>query len=200
METGIREPVAAYGKKKFTIQEYLDLENAASEKNEYFQGEIFAMSGGTLTHNTIAVNALTLLTTKLKGKPCRPFGSDQRIHVKKNSLTTYPDVSVVCGEVTTLHNDEYNVLNPILIIEILSPSTRNYDRGEKFKLYREIPTLREYILIDSEAVQVEAFFLNAHGNWELNEVNDVRASIQLPSLQLIVEVQELYGGTALLNR
>lgn len=198
MELEVREPISAYGKKKFSVQEYLELENAATEKHEFFQGEIFAMSGATLVHNTIAVNVLTLLKKQLSGKPCQPFGSDQRIHIEKNSLITYPDVSVICGTIRTWNNDQFNVLNPTVILEILSPSTRNYDRGEKFKLYRELSTLREYVLIDSESIHVEAFFLNPSGNWELREVNYPEEKIRLDSIQVVLELRELYEDTGLL--
>src|ERR1700704_5500452 len=97
--TELREPIAAYGKKKFTIEEYLEYENASEEKHEYYQGEIFAMSGPKVTHNIIAGNILGELSQKLKGKSCRPFHSDQRIHILENTLFTYPDISIVCGEI-----------------------------------------------------------------------------------------------------
>ncbi|MBX3242340.1 MAG: Uma2 family endonuclease [Chitinophagaceae bacterium] len=167
MET--REPAIAYGKQKFTIEEYLSMEEAATEKSEYYRGEIFAMSGAKLPHNTISVNLLIELGNKLKGKQCKPYGSDQRIHIEANTLFTYPDISIVCGETKTLNNDNWNVLNPAVIIEVLSPSTKNYDRGEKFKLYRDIPTLKEYILVDSESLHIEIFRLNEAHRWELEE-------------------------------
>ncbi len=147
----VKEPALAYAKGKYTIEEYLQMENAASEKHEYYQGEIFAMSGAKIEHNKVTSNLHYALRSKLKGKPCQPFGSDQRIHIEKNTLFTYPDISVVCGDLLTLNDDEYNVLNPSIIFEVASPSTRDYDRGEKFKLYRDIPTLKEYILVNPEA-------------------------------------------------
>ncbi|MEJ7684892.1 MAG: Uma2 family endonuclease [Segetibacter sp.] len=148
MDLELREPLAIYGKKIFSIAEYLELETAAIEKSEYYQGEIFAMSGALLPHNIIKVNTLGYLHQKLKGKSCRPFNSDMRVHVEKNTLFTYPDISVVCGEPKTLNDDNFNLLNPRVIIEVLSKSTKNYNRGDKFKLYRDIPTLKEYILIE----------------------------------------------------
>ncbi len=165
----VREPAVAYGKKTFTIEEYLEIENAAIEKSEYYKGEIFAMAGTKLPHNIISRNTMGLLYQKLKGKNCQPFGSDLRVHIEANTLFTYPDISIVCGKVESLNNDDMNILNPAIIIEILSPSTKNYDRGEKFKLYRDIPTLKEYILIDSKSISVEAFRLNQNNHWELEE-------------------------------
>ena len=126
----VREPAIAYGKQKFTIEEYLAMEEAATEKHEYYKGEIFAMSGLKVPHNTISINILVELGNKLKGKKCRPFSSDQRMHIATNTLFTYPDISIICGEPETLNNDNWNILNPAVIIEVLSPSTRNYDCGE----------------------------------------------------------------------
>ena len=188
----INEPAVAYGKKTFTIEEYLQYENSASEKHEYYQGEIFAMSGALVPHNMIASNVLIALGQKLKGKSCRPFNSDQRIHIEKNTLFTYPDVSVICGDIQTLNNDEYNVLNPSVIIEVLSKSTKNYDRGEKFKLYRDIPTLKEYILIDSESPGIECFRINQQGLWELKEYKSIDKLLEIPTLQLALSLEEIY--------
>ena len=105
---------------------------AAIEKHEYYHSEIFAMSGAKVAHNRISKNTLVGIGKKLAGKSCEPFNSDQRIHIEKNTLFTYPDISIICGEVLTLNNDEWNALNPTVIIEVLSPSTKNYDRAEKF--------------------------------------------------------------------
>jgi Uma2 family endonuclease len=195
----VREPLVAYGKKKFSIAEYLELESAALEKSEYYQGEIFAMSGALLPYNIIAVNTLVYIHQKLKGKSCRPFNSDMRVNVEKNTLFTYPDISVVCGEVKTLNDDNFNLLNPTVIIEVLSKSTKNYDRGDKFKLYRDIPTLKEYILINSEAIGIEAFRLNEKNHWELEEYKGIEEKLQIPVLQLAISLSEVYEGTKLKN-
>ena len=160
----VKEPLPAYSKDRYTIEEYLEMENAAAEKHEYYKGEIFAMSGAKLTHNMIVTNIFGNLYSKLKGKPCRPFGSDMRIHIPANTLFTYPDISVMCGEIESRDNDDMNFLNPTVIIEVLSPSTKNYDRGEKFRLYRDIPSLKEYILVDSESISIEAFHINSSGH------------------------------------
>ena len=189
----VREPAVAYGN-KFTVTEYLEMEEAATVKHEYYKGEIFAMSGAKVPHNRILKNTLIALGKKLAGKSCEPFGSDQRIHIEKNTLFTYPDISIICGEVETLNNDEWNVLNPTVIIEVLSPSTKNYDRGEKFKLYRDIATLREYILIDSESVNVEAFYINKDGNWELKEYKNSNEILSLQSVQTSLALKEIYEG------
>jgi Uma2 family endonuclease len=193
----VREPAIAYGKQKFSIEEYLEMENASIEKHEYYKGEIFAMSGAKIPHNTISRNLLGTLFAKLKGKRCQPYGSDARIHIESNTLFTYPDISVICGEIITLNNDEYNVLNPTVIIEILSKSTKNYDRGEKFKLYRDIATLKEYILVDSESIHIEVFRLNADNRWELEEYNKITEHLQIKAIEETVPLSEIYEGVSI---
>lgn len=194
MDMEVREPAVAYGRQKFTIEEYLAMEEAAVEKHEYYKGEIFAMSGSKVPHNEISGNFFAALHNRLRGKKCKPYNSDQRVHIEENSLFTYPDISVVCDEVLTRNNDNWNVLNPTVIIEVLSPSTKNYDRGEKFMLYRDIPTLREYILVDSEHVHIEAFRLNAAHRWELEEYNSLEDQLHVKAISEIIPVAEIYDG------
>jgi len=195
----LNEPAVAYGKEKMSIEAYLEMENAADEKSEYYKGEIFAMSGAKVPHNTVATSLLVTLGQKLKGKKCKPFNSDQRIHIPSNTLFTYPDISIICGEVITLNNDDYNVLNPTVIIEVLSRSTRNYDRGEKFKLYRDIPTLKEYMLADSESIHVEVFRLNANGHWELEEYNSLSDVVIIKAIDETIILSEIYDGVQIVG-
>jgi Uma2 family endonuclease len=195
----IREPAVAYGKEKFSIDEYLRMENTEVVKHEYYQGEIFAMSGAKVPHNTIVVNLLIKLGQKLKGKKCKPFNSDQRIHIPSNTLFTYSDISIICGEIITLNNDEYNVLNPTVIIEVLSSSTKNYDRGEKFKLYRDITTLKEYILVDSESIHIETFRLNENDHWELEEYNSAEDILIIKAIEENITLSEIYDGVRINN-
>jgi len=193
----VREPAIDYKRRKYSIEEYLEIEKSASEKHEYFQGEIFAMSGAKLEHNIVSRNLLVALSNKLKGKPCKPFGSNLRIHIEKNSLFTYPDISVFCEDVETLNDDKANALNPTLIIEVLSPSTRSYDLGEKFSLYRSVPTLKEYVAVDPLKVYIEVHFINNNNNWELCEYKDISDDIYLPSLQMSLRISEIYEGIEL---
>jgi Uma2 family endonuclease len=190
----VREPAVAYSKQKISIEEYLEMENTSIEKHEYYRGEIFAMSGAKMPHNRISSNLMITLGQKLKGKKCQPYGSDARIHIESNTLFTYPDISIICGEVITLNNDDYNVLNPAVIIEILSPSTKNYDRGEKFKLYRDITTLKEYILVDSESIHIEVFRLNETRHWELEEYNTITDHLSIKAIDETVSISEIYEG------
>jgi len=191
----IREPAVAYGYKKWTVDEYLEMENVAIDKHEYYQGEIFDMSGTKLQHVIVTDNFKNNLFNQLKGKPCQPYGNDLRIHIEKNTLFTYPDISVFCGEVETRNDDEMNALNPTVIVEVLSPSTKSYDRGEKFKLYRDIDTLKEYILVDPLTVNIEAYHINASGNWELKEYKNIKESLYMPSIQVSVPLKDIYERT-----
>ncbi len=196
MHSEVREPAVAYGKNKFTIDEYLSIEQEATEKSEYYKGEIFSMSGAKIGHNRVCSNLNHALLSGLKGKPCQPFGSDQRVHITKNTLFTYPDISVYCGKIETLNDDEFNALNPTVIIEVLSASTRNYDRGDKFKLYRDIPTLKDYILVDSETIGIEAFSLNHEQNWVLKEYKSLEDILAIPSIDCFIAVEEIYDSVA----
>jgi len=190
----VREPVVLYGKNKLTVAEYLEYEKESDQKHEYYQGELFAMADAKVAHNRIVTRLTVLVGQQLRGKTCEPFNSDQRIHVPANTLFTYPDISIVCGPVKTLNNDNYNILNPSIIIEVLSPGTKNYDRGEKFQLYRDIPTLKEYVLIDSQFLHIEAFRINAQGHWELEEYNTAIATLLMPLIGVAIPVHEIYEG------
>ncbi|MCC6287057.1 MAG: Uma2 family endonuclease [Chitinophagaceae bacterium] len=188
----VREPVVAYSRQKFTIEEYLAMEEAAVEKHEYYKGDIFAMSGSKVAHNEISGNFFAALHNRLRGKKCKPYNSNQRVHIEANSLFTYPDISVVCDEVLTRNNDNWNILNPVVIIEVLSPSTKNYDRGEKFMLYRDIPTLREYILVDSKSIHIEVFRLNTTLRWELEEYKSLEDLLHIKAINETIPVAEIY--------
>ncbi|PQJ11700.1 Uma2 family endonuclease [Flavipsychrobacter stenotrophus] len=191
----VREPALAYRNQKFTIEEYLEMENATDEKHEYYQGEIFAMSGAKHEHDIVTINLTAALRIKLKKKPCRPNSSDMRIYIPKNTLFTYPDVSIVCGEPEFLNDDQFNLLNPVIIIEVLSASSRSYDRGDKFKLYRDIPSLKEYILIDPERISIEAFYINAESEWALKEFNNISDTLSLNSIKVSLPLADIYDGT-----
>src|SRR5688572_10342310 len=152
------------------------------------------MAGAKVAHNRIVVRLTGLLSQQLRGKTCEPFNSDQRIHIPQNTLFTYPDISIVCGPVKTMDNDDYNILNPSIIIEVLSSGTKNYDRGEKFQLYRDIPTLKEYILIDSQFIHIESFRINVKGLWELEEYKFPEQVLPLPLINASFPVRDIYEG------
>ena len=193
----VREPAVAYGKNKFTVEEYLEMEKSSDVKHEFYKGEIFAMSGAGPKHNIISINLIGALLKELDGKSCRPFGSDMRIHIPENTLYTYPDISIICGDIISGDEDEDSATQPVVIIEILSKSTKSYDRGDKFKLYREIPALRDYILIDSERIGIEAFSLNDEMLWELREYKNLDATLIIKSIAANIELKDIYKDTKL---
>ena len=178
---------------KFISQEeYLATERLASEKHECFQGEVFAMSGATFTHNKIFSNTFLETGIQLKGKKCNTYGSDLRIHIPKNSLFTYPDITVICGDPDLLDNKFDTAKNPTVLFEILSKSTRDYDKGGKFTLYRDIETLKEYILIDSEKVGVEKFTRNDDNSWLLTEYKTLEESFKIASVEVELKLIDIY--------
>ena len=192
METEVKEPAVSYQKKYITKEEYLATEEKSLEKHEYYGGEIFTMSGVKIPHTRISMNLLGSLLPHLKRKPCKPFGPDQRVYIEKNGLFTYPDLSIVCGKTETKNNDNRNVTNPSVIIEILSTATKNYDRGDKFKLYRDLPTLNEYILVDSTAIGIENFCINSDGFWELKEYKNMNDSLFIKTIGFIILLADIY--------
>lgn len=193
----VREPAIVYGKRKFTVNEYLELEKASQEKHEYYRGEIFNMAGAGVKHNLIFKNLFVELGYKLKGDPCQPYGSDLRIRIPENSLFTYPDISIICGDIVNTGDEKETGLQPAVIIEILSETTRDYDRGIKFKLYRDIPALKEYILIDSEAIDIEVFRLSADGHWQLEEYKSPEEILHIKTIAFEISLNDIYNGTKL---
>jgi len=191
----VKEAAVSYNKQHYTIEEYLQMERASNVKHEYYQGEIFAMAGASDRHNWMFTNIFLETGIQLKNTSCRPYGSDMRMHIPENTLFTYPDISIYCGDPTAINED--TVIKPTIIIEILSPSTRDYDRGTKFNLYRDIPTLKEYMLIDSEKIGVEVFRVNAHNQWELQEYKTLQQTVQLPTVGVSLSMQNIYKGTLL---
>lgn len=178
--------------RKLTESEYLEIERAAEFKSEFFDGEVFAMSGGSPRHSLIAVNFVSELRRVLRGKPCRPYNSDLRIKVEASGLITYPDLSVVCGPLEFLDEHGDTVVNPTLIIEVLSPSTEGYDRGKKFDNYRLIPSLREYVLVSQERPFIARYFKKDDGEWVLRDASGVEAVLHLDSLDETVSLAEIY--------
>src|SRR5690554_2627195 len=191
----VRDPIVIYNKSKFTVEEYLRFEKQSLQKHEHFNGEIFAMAGASPRHNIIFSNTFRELAYHLKGQSCKPYGSDLRIHIPENNLFTYPDISVICGEIIPSEIDVDTAVQPSIIIEILSPATKDYDRGGKFRLYRDIPSLKEYLLIDSESINVEVFRINLQGNWELQEHRSADDRLALPTVGFLLPIKEVYQGT-----
>lgn len=154
---------------KATYAEYLEMEEKALEKHEYLRGVIYAMSGGTSDHGRIAASMTIELGVALRGRPCNVYSSDVRIRIIETDLATYPDVSVVCGKVEHAADDRHGVVNPILVVEVLSDSTEAYDRGAKAAHYRRIPSLKEYVFVDQKTKKIEVYRRFDHNRWEFSE-------------------------------
>ena len=175
-----------------TREDYLAMEAVAGQRHEFYRGEVYAMAGGTFRHADIATNILSALRVKLRGKSCRAMNSDMRLHTP-SGLDTYPDVSAFCGT-AELTDKDTTLLNPALIVEVLSPSTRDYDKGGKFTLYRSIPSLEDYLLVDSEEVFVEHFRRIGAGEWVLREYTDLADEVPLDSIVERLALSEIYAG------
>ena len=152
---------------RFDADAYLAWEAIQSERHEYFQGEVFAMAGGTENHNTVALNAAVALRSHLKGTPCKVFISDLRVQVAAVDAYFYPDVVVRCQPKTAPDGRAVSTDVPVLVVEVLSDSTATWDRGGKFAAYRQLPSLQEYVLIDPQAQTVELYRRNAAQRFEL---------------------------------
>jgi Uma2 family endonuclease len=152
-----------------TYAQYLEAEQASETKHEFLRGEVYAMAGGSPEHAALAAAIITELGVALRGHPCRVFSSDLRVRVDANDLSTYPDVTVICGTLTRSELDPHAATNPILIVEVLSDSTEAYDRGEKFAHYRRLPSLREYLLVSQREPRLESYRRTATGEWMLSE-------------------------------
>ncbi len=173
-------------------EEYLLAERVAFEKSEYFQGEVFAMSGATKEHTLIVGNILTETKNFLKGKACNSYSNDLRVLVESNGLYTYPDIVIVCGKEEYYDQTLDTLLNPTIIIEVLSASTRDYDRGSKFMLYRGITSLKEYITKSSLNFHAERNILNEDKSWTLSETSDPYGKLEIQSLGLELKMEDIY--------
>lgn len=180
-------------KKYYTPEEYLELEEAAEYKSEYYQGEIFAMSGASFNHNQIVLNVSTQLHQGQKNHNCRVAMSDLRLWVKEKDLYTYPDIIVICNNPEFYQDRNDTITNPKIIIEILSESTKNYDRGEKFVFYRSISTFQEYILIDQYSIHIEQFSKGAEGKWLLTEYNDINDILKFTKIDFQISLKDVYN-------
>jgi Uma2 family endonuclease len=172
--------------------EYLELERKAERKSEYLNGEMFLMAGASPRHGVIVTNLVAELRQQLKARPCIVYSSDVRLRVSPSGLYTYPDVMVVCGEPQFAGDQKDTVLNPNLIVEVLSDSTRDYDRGEKFQHYRTLSSLREYLTIAQDAPHIERWTRQPEDHWLLTEFSDLSQSVQLTSVDCDLSLTEVY--------
>ncbi len=182
-----------------TPEEYLEFEVNAEIRHEYINGEIIPMTGGTPEHNEIASILNAALRVSLKGKPYSIFVADQRLWIPNRTLYTYPDVMVAPRPLQRQPGRADTITNPVMIAEVLSKSTKSYDRDEKFSAYRTIPTFQEYLLIDQYTRQVEQYSKTDSHKWIFTEYNDIEASISLASIPFEICLADLYDSIELEN-
>lgn len=183
--------MVATHRSRYTRAEYIAFERAANSKHEYLDGNIYARAGGSREHALVAVNVGTLLNQALRGRPCAVHSSDLRIRVVETGLETYPDVSVVCGQAELDPDDSNAVLNPVLLVEVTSPSTESYDRGEKLEHYKRIASLREIVFVSHRERVVEVIRREDDGSWSRHEARPGRAA-KLESIRSELPVDEVY--------
>lgn len=181
-------------RRQYTLDDYFSMQRGTDLKLEYFNGDIFAMSGGTFGHNRISRNVLNFVSAALDGSSCEALGSDMRVSTP-SGLYTYPDVSVICGQ--EFSNTAETISNAVVIVEVLSDSTRNYDRGDKFELYCSIPTLRHYLLIEQSFVHVEHRRLEKDGSWFHEIVSSPDQIVHLSEVGVDLPVARIYKGLEL---
>lgn len=179
-------------KRYYTREEYLALEEAAEYKSEYRDGEIVPMTGGTTNHNHIIVNLVAHLKFALRGQNYNLFTSDVRLWMPRYKQYTYPDVMVIQGEPAYEGTGTTTATNPLIITEVLSKSTKNYDQSDKFRFYRSIPEFREYILIDQYSFFVEQFVKNSEGKWVLSEYESPDAVLALANIDFQISFSDIY--------
>ena len=183
--------MSAAPKPSITPEQYLELERQAEYKSEYFAGEIFAMAGASPEHNLITGNTFGVLWSQLRDRPCTPYGSDQKVRSTPEHFA-YPDVTVVCGEAQFAGEEREVLLNPTLIVEVLSPTTEAWDRGGKFEQYRQRESMQEYVLVAQDRPHIERFARRESGQWLLTEVNGLDAVLTLPSIGCELALSEVY--------
>jgi Uma2 family endonuclease len=184
--------MASQPKTRYTPEEYLALERSGEAKHEYYNGEIFAMSGASKWHVLIVTNLVYELQSQLKDGPCQVYSTDLRVRVATTGLYTYPDVILLCDEPRFSDEQQDTLLNPALIIEVLSESTKDYDRGGKFELYRTIDSFVEYLLIAQDRPHLEHHVRQPDGSWILHETNNLEDTIHLKSVQCSLRMADIY--------
>lgn len=183
--------MATEAKPRLTPEQYLAMERHSETRNQFLNGEVFAMTGASREHNLLVANLLAGLHSQLRGRTCEAYANDMRVKVSATGLYTYPDVVVVCGQPQLEDAELDTLLNPTLIAEVLSDSTEDYDRGTKFAHYRTLPSFSEYLLVAQNEVHVEHFIRQSDG-WLLTETRDLTATLDLPSIGCRLSLADIY--------
>ncbi|HAG84219.1 MAG TPA: hypothetical protein DCL61_24445 [Cyanobacteria bacterium UBA12227] len=179
-------------KKVYTSEEYLEFEVHSEERHEYINGEIVLMTGGTPNHNQITGNFYSALNFALKRQPYRVFVTDQRLWIPRKRIHTYPDVMVVQGELQLQEGRRDTITNPLIIAEVLSESTRSYDKDAKFAAYRTIPSFQEYLLIDQYTMHIEQYFKTEQKRWTFSEYDNAHEIVSLNSISFQITLTDIY--------
>lgn len=185
--------VQANKKEYYTLDEYFELEINSQERHEYIDGEIILMTGGTPNHNRIALNFSAALNLAVKQQSYETFVADQKLWIPKKGINTYPDVMVVEGEIQLQEGRRDTIINPLMIAEVLSESTRAYDKDQKFAAYRTIPSFKEYILIDQYSVHVEQYYKTNSKTWTFTEYDDLNQTLSLNSMPFQIMLADIYS-------
>ena len=180
---------------QMTPAQYFDFEEKSEIRHEYLNGDIIAMAGGSEAHSLVTANTIRKLGNALESRPCRVYESNMRVKISASGLETYPDASVVCGHSTFEDLRRQALLNPLLIIEVLSESTETYDRGKKFWHYRQLPSLQEYVLISQDSALVEIFSRQASDEWLLRTYEGLETKVRFDCLDVEILMRDLYAKT-----
>jgi Uma2 family endonuclease len=175
-----------------TPEQYLEIERKAETRSEYYNGEMFAVAGASERHGVIIYNIAGEFRRQFKGRPCRAIMNDLRVRVLPSCLYTYPDVVVMCGESQYADDRKDTVQNPVVLVEVLSESTRDYDRGRKFEFYRGLTSLREYLVVAQDSPHVELWTRQDENHWLLTELKDGNQSVHLTSIDCVLKLSEIY--------
>jgi Uma2 family endonuclease len=189
---GNKEAMSTRAISFLTPEKYLEIERAAEFRSEYLNGEVFAMSGGTLNHGRIALNTASHLREQLLGKPCEAAAADFRLYCAEHNLFTYPDIVVFCASPKFLDQRRDTITDATAVVEVLSPSTKNYDRGEKFRYYRSLPSFAEYLLLAQDEVRAEHHIRQLDGSWLFREFTSPAAEIELLTIGCRLGLESLY--------
>jgi Uma2 family endonuclease len=177
---------------KWTEERYLAFERESDQKHEYLDGQIYALAGASPNHNRIVISTVGSLYNQLRARPCEVFSSDMRVKVSMTGLYTYPDISIVCGDAKFDSERGDTLLNPTVLIEVLSPSTESYDRGKKFKHYRTLESLREYLLIAQDSLAIDHYVRQADGHWLLTDISQPHSLVELRSIECTLLAADVY--------
>ena len=193
-EEGIPNSSKAYPNKLFTFEEYLALEDKTDYKSEFDKGKIIEMSGGTFKHSRIAANTINAVQNELRAKKsgCQVTDSNLKVYIEALDSNVYPDIMVLCDQPVFWGERTDIITNPLVIVEVLSKSTENYDRGQKFRKYRALPSFKEYILVCQDKIEVEAWSLGQKNDWTIQTLNRLADQLSIPALEISIPLEDIY--------